>query len=893
MAVELVLLTRVSYRGREITGPRLRGLLALLADDLRTGCGTARLVEGLWPDARPEHPTKALQILVSRARARLGGELIESTPAGYRLALREDEVDASAVLRRATAAARCLRAGEYPAALSHADAGLALWDGAPDDPPPGWADPVAALRADRAPAHQELARTRALALAGLGRYAEATGELARVFARRSRDEEILHELLRSEAATAGPAAALARFDAYRRGLRDDLGTDPGPALRALHEQLLRGTAPAVRRGVPHEPNPLLGREADVTAVTELLRTARVTSIVGIGGLGKTRLAHAVAHRTELPVVHFVALAGIARDTEVADEVAAALGAGESRRTPVGAAATDSATAVTAALGGGPALLVLDNCEHVVAGVADLVRGLVAATRDLRVLTTSRTPLGLTSESVYPLPELDQATTVELFTRRARAARPGADLPAAEVDRLCRHLDGLPLAVELAAARVRVLSVAEITRRLADRFALLRGGARDTPERHHTLRAVVDWSWNLLGDDGRAALRALSVFPGGFTADAAAYVLGGDALELLEHLVDQSLLKVTEERAGTRFRMLETVREFSAGHREAAGETDSALRGFLAWARDFGTAHHASVFGPEPRREGERIRAEQDNLLQALRHAIARDDTATVAATAAALGGLWIGDSDYTRMVPLIAEIVRQLSHVRPEPGVTEAARAAATLCTAYCLTVQGSHLARALFALRRLPPAAPDTPVRAAATVLCRLPELAGSGPAALDELCDGDEPLVAGFASALASYAWHGVGDVDRALAASRRMIDVFAAEATPWMLLMAHSRMGELCLQINRGEEGRRHLRAALALMEEAGTWPDTIGIRWALVVANLQLGAVDEAEEWLSRVAPDLVEDDLGLVTFDLAVRAEIRLARGDVEGGLRRGGAPAPG
>src|SRR4029453_16418031 len=224
---------------------------------------------------------------------------------------------------------------------------------------------------------------------------------------------------------------------------------------------------------------------------------------------------------------------------------------------------------------GPALLVLDNCEHVLRGAAELVRALVSMTRDLRVLTTSRAPLGLSSESVYLLPQLSLPIAVELFQQRAGGARPGADLPAEVVEDVCRHLDGLPLAVELAAARVRVMPVAEIARRLEDRFGLLRGGARDAPERHQTLQAVVDWSWNLLHPAGQAARRAVSVFPAGFTADAAVRVLGhggaSGVAPVLEELVDQSLLQVADTPAGARFRMLETVREFSTAQREAAGE----------------------------------------------------------------------------------------------------------------------------------------------------------------------------------------------------------------------------------------------------------------------------------------------------------------------------------
>ena len=482
VTVELVLLSRVSYGSLEITGSRLQGLLALLAENPHVGCGTSRLVDVLWPDEQPDHPVKALQVLVSRARARLGAEVIVSAPGGYRLSLREDQIDASAVLLTASESEKRSRAGDHLAALGYAEAGLALCEGAE-----GWdagaGDPLSALRAARVPAYQSLLRARALALSRLGRRAEAAEPLGELIQRRPRDEEVLAELLRCEAATAGPAAALVRYARYRQRLRDELGSDPGLALQGVYQELLQADAPVIRRGVRHEPNSLLGRDDDIAAVAELLRTSRVTSIVGTGGLGKTRLAHAVSGQAEQRVVHVVELAGVAADGDVAAEVASALGAGEEGGNPVGRrnGPASGPAGIVAALCPGPALLVLDNCEHVVRGTAELVSALVSLSKDLRVLTTSRAPLGLSSESVYLLPELDLPTTAELFEQRARAARPDADLPADAVRELCSRLDGLPLAAELAAVRVRVMSVAEIARRLDDRFAVLRGGARDAPQ----------------------------------------------------------------------------------------------------------------------------------------------------------------------------------------------------------------------------------------------------------------------------------------------------------------------------------------------------------------------------------------------------------------------------
>ncbi|MWA02077.1 AfsR/SARP family transcriptional regulator [Actinomadura sp. LD22] len=887
MKVELALLSRVACRGRDVTGARLRDLLALLAAEPRTGLSVNRLVEGLWPDERPENPGKALQVVVSRARSRLGPDVIASTPSGYRLGLDESAVDASAVLARASESARRARDGDHAGALAHAEEGLALFDGPPDASGDG---PLPLLRADRARTYRDLVRTRALALSRLGRREEAAGPLAGLAAEHPHDEEILTELLRCEAATAGPSAALARYESYRRDLRDELGTDPGPALRAVHQDLLLETAldgaPAVRRGIVHDPNPLLGRDADLANVQRLLRGSRVTSIVGTGGLGKTRLAHAVARAAEQRIVHVVPLAGVAPDGDVAGEVASVLGAAGTRGAharPAGSG--DPVAGIADALGPGPALLVLDNCEHVVSRAANLVGALVFMTRDLRVLTTGRAPLGLSSESVYPLPELDEATAAELFEQRARAARPNADLPAATVRELCRHLDGLPLAVELAAARVRIMSVAEIARRLDDRFALLRGGARDAPARHRTMHAVVDWSWNLLAPRSRAAMRALSVFPGGFTAGAARHLVGDDVLDVLEDLADQSLLVVADTGTGTRFRMLESVREFSAAHREEAGDTGRAVTGLLAWAREFGTAHHERLFAAEPLETIELVRDEQDNLQQALRHALARRDGPSLAAVTAVLGALWTIESAFTRLSALAGEAAGALTMFRPERDEEIAtARAALAICAMISLVLKGPQPTRALVALRRLPPASPATLGGAMALVVRAAPEILAEGSTTLDELRAGGEPLLAGIADVVAGYVLERAGDLHGALAATEIVLKAAEAPVTPWVGLTAHARLSELLMQVDDSERALTHLMAAHRLMEQY-RWRDVFGLQWAIAGVNLHLGRYDEAERWLDRSQVSGPEESYGTAAFDLGARAEVALARGDTARGLR--------
>ncbi|MFG1997745.1 BTAD domain-containing putative transcriptional regulator [Spirillospora sp. NPDC048911] len=880
MTIELRVLTRVVCRGREITSPRVRDLLALLAGEPRTGRSAARLVEGLWPGRQPENPHKALQIIVSRARAQLGADLIESTPTGYRLTLDEERVDASAALVFSASAVRLAGAGDHEGALRCAEEGLALWEGAAEDASSD--DPVSALRAEREPARRSLARVHALSLGRVGRRAEAVGPLAELLRDHPRDEEVLAELLRCEAAAAGPSAALERYEAYRRDLRDELGADPGSELREVHRRLLEAESPPVRHGVRHEPNPLLGRAGDIAAVARLLRTSRVTSIVGAGGLGKTRLAHAVSREAEQRIVHFVPLAGVRTDADVAGEVASALGVGDSWSLP-GPATTEALAGILRALGPGSVLLVLDNCEQVIGGVADLVHALVSMSRNLQILTTSRAPLGLSSESVHPLPELSLPTAVELFEQRARAVRPDADLPGADVTEVCRHLDGLPLAVELAAVRVRVMSVAEISRRLADRFALLRGGARDAPERHHTLHAVVDWSWNLLTPDEQVAMRVLSIFPDGFTADAARRFLGDGVFDVLEHLVDQSLLKVTETLAGTRFRMLETVREFSAERRDAAGDTGRALEGFLGWARDFGAAEHEVAFEATVTEASvERLRAEQDNLLQALRHGFERSDGATVAAAFAVLGGMWLVESKYTRLAELAGRSARVLASYRPEPGLVDVTRTALTIC-AVSAFMQGPHELRSLAALRRrLPPASPDTLVGALTVVLTTAPGMPGHR--ALAELCESDEPLLAGVANLWASFVSEHEIDVERALKAAYRALAASERAAHPWMQLQCHSRLAELSAQVERGEQARNHVRAALEAATRVRPEPDVDGLGLGLVQTDLLYGDVDEAERRLDAVTHDS-EEDFGVLPAMLSLRAEIKLMRGDVEAGLR--------
>ena len=455
----------------------------------------------------------------------------------------------------------------------------------------GGYDPLSALRAARVPAYRSLLRARALALSRLGRRAEAAGPLGELIQRSPRDEEVLAELLRCEAAVVGPAAALGRYAEYQQRLRDELGSDPGPALQRVQAELLQADAPVIRRGVRHEPNPLLGRDDDIAAVAGLLRTSRVTSIVGPGGLGKTRLAHAVSSQAEQRVVHVVELAGVAAAAgDVAAEVASALGVGED--------GGSSGRPLAARLDG------LDGRDRDRPGSGPCAAG----AGQLRARRAQRGQASCKARSCHSpgnygcsrpaaprsasrrnrctcCPELDLATTAELFRQRAMAVRPDADLPADAVREVCGRLDGLPLAAELAAARVRVMSVAEIARSLDDRFAVLRSSARDAPQRHCArLHAVIGLEPEPArpGLSFSAAMRGeVSVFPAGSRADAAtaparapSIPAGPRASSPSRSVAAQGPSRNTRVRRTTVPDSLETVREFAAAHRDDMRETET-------------------------------------------------------------------------------------------------------------------------------------------------------------------------------------------------------------------------------------------------------------------------------------------------------------------------------
>jgi predicted ATPase len=388
-----------------------------------------------------------------------------------------------------------------------------------------------------------------------------------------------------------------------------VGPGAFPALRALEELPGNLRAP---------PTSFVGRAAELAEVVALVRAHRLVTLTGVGGVGKTRLALEAASvmAGEFPDgVWVVELGPVDDPAEVPDAAATTLGLMEQR----GVSATES---VTAALAGRRCLLVVDNCEHVLDAAAELIDTVLARSPTPKVLATSREGVRAAHEQLWPVPSLDvrrgiESEAVALFVERARAVVPAFEMRTAEereaVVEVCQRLDGIPLAIELAAARVIAFTPAEIAAHLDERFRLLTGGRRAALERHHTLRAALDWSYSLLGEPERAVFDRLAVFPASFDAAAATAVAAGDGIEdwdvidALTGLVTKSMLDAGPGAGNTtRYEMLETMRHYARERLAAAGSSDERRR---RHARHF--AGVADQLGPRSRWEG----SEEDPWLE--------------------------------------------------------------------------------------------------------------------------------------------------------------------------------------------------------------------------------------------------------------------------------------
>ncbi|MEU8801201.1 BTAD domain-containing putative transcriptional regulator [Spirillospora sp. NPDC048819] len=662
MRVEVLGPLAVTDRGKDVAvgGARLRVLLIRLALEPGRTVTVDALVEALWPDGGPGDRVHALQALVSRLRRCLPAGRLRSVPGGY--ALDVEAVDASEFERLAKDGGRALRDGDAKLAVSRLREALELWRG------DALADAAGVPFADAAAVRLEALRVSAtedrvsaeLAVGGdPGPLAAELEALAASHPLRERvralQVEALHRAGRS-------AEALAVFEEFRGVLAEELGTDPGRELQDAYLAVLRAAPQQRARGnlrVP--PTSFVGREDERAWIARRLWEGRLVTLVGAGGAGKTRLATTVGAELagRFPGgVWLVELAPVDDPEEVPRTVAGVLGL------------RDGANLVEA-LSADETLIVLDNCEHVVEAAARLADDLLGTCPSLRVLATSRERLGVDGEALCPVPPLDVPASVALFTERAAAVRPGFTGDAEVIGGICRRLDGLPLAIELAAARMRSMSLDHLAARLSDRFRLLTGGNRAALSRHRTLRAVVAWSWNLLDDEERRFAERLSVFPGTISPESAARVTGHpDALDVLDSLADRSLLQVVEG-AEPRFRMLETIREYGRERLAETGETDRVRAAHLACFLDLAERAEPHLRRPEQPEWFFLLAAERDNLLAALHHAVETGDGGSAVRLGAALATFWmiLGDhAEAARRLRLALEAPRR----EPVPDDAEA-----------------------------------------------------------------------------------------------------------------------------------------------------------------------------------------------------------------------------
>lgn len=684
--------------GRPVTIPGLK-VRALLADLLvHDGhvVSADRLVDDLWDDDPPANPLGALQVRVSQLRRALeeaeagGRDLVVSRAPGYLLRPVPGALDATRFAELVSRAGAVESSRTRAALLAEA---LGLWRG-----------PALADFADEEFARTAITRLEEQRLAALEQYAEArlelgefgqlAAELTDLVARHPLRERLRAAHMLALYRAGRQSEALASYAGLRERLAEELGLDPSPELAELHQAIL-GQDPALspapapeppRTNLPAPVGELIGRSGELAQVLALLADGRLVTLTGTGGVGKTRLALAAAadlSGSYADGVWLAELASLERATgSVAEAVLAALEIREGAGQPGSAERPGPAERLAEALRPRQALLVLDNCEHVVDQVAELVERLLRAAPGLRVLATSREPLALLGEVLWSVPPLDlpagggleeagRSDAVRLFVARAAASTRGFTLDegnAEAVARLCRRLDGIPLALELAATRVRALGVHGVLARLDDRFRLPAAGPRGVPARQRTLTAVIDWSWDLLSEPERVVLRRLAVHADGCSLEAAEAVCaaagpgaadgsggraaGGssgrsgddpgdlDVLDLLARLVDRSLVVVTEDAAGVRYRLLESVAAYCLDRLSEAGELEAVRLAHARWYVALAVRAEPALYGGEQGEWLARLDAEAPNLRGALDTLVHADAAATAFELVNALTWYW-------------------------------------------------------------------------------------------------------------------------------------------------------------------------------------------------------------------------------------------------------------
>ena len=818
-------------------GAKQRRLFAMLALRAPEAVSADELVEALWGGEPPAGAGQALQKQISRLRRRLGdgGALLRHRAPGYVLDIDPDSVDSRRFEALVGAARTAVSRNDPERATASLRTAIALWRG----------EALADYRFDEF-AQREIDRLEELRMEAIeerlgaelasGGAEDLIGELHALVAEHPLRERFRGQLMVALYRAGRQAEALETMRGGRQLLVEELGIEPGPELRRLERMILAHdpelTADRPGSGfvgrLPAPANETIGRRAELSEIEQLLVSpdVRLVTLVGPGGVGKTRLAveaaRTAAARFPAGAVH-VSLDGAENAGVLVPEAAAALGV-------VAASADELGTRLAVITRGAPALLVLDGFDRYVED-AGQVAELLAAVENLTVLATSRAPLRLTVERVYRVQPLPAPNATALFGARAGAVmgdRAIGDEDRAIVDAICARLDGLPLAIELAADRARLLPLPALLERLEDRLELLIGGPRDLPARQRSLRATLEWSWEALDASERQLLGRLTVFEGGASLQAAEAVcdgaLRGDLEALMSSLLDKSSLLRTDSGrdAQPRFRMLDTVREFAAEHVAGDEELPELERQHAQYFLDYCERAAERAARTDQRDWLDRLAQERGNIRLAFErfmHAGATDEALRVAiAFARALP--W--DAHAHEVRGWLAQALDSGTQLPAESRATGFYWEGTLALSQGLFGDSETQLTAALEAAREAGDSAVEAAVLAALgrrAVLVAAPDAPGLCEGAVRAARDAGDPTLVADALLTQAGACERTQDWERAGLLARDALELYRAQGDPYGAAWALAEQGWYAMVHGRLEESEQHLAEALDLRRRHG--------------------------------------------------------------------------